>query len=87
MTSEANGAAIEPEQAKGGDLFSSMKNQMSSWLSKKETKEGNDEQSESAKEQSTDEPAEAPEVTESRPEDAVETEADKEGFGSGISKI
>lgn len=74
---------MEPEQPKG-DLFSSMKNQMSSWLSKKETKEGGtEEQPEPIKEQSTDEPAEV--EPESRVEDVVENEGDKdkEGFGSG----
>ncbi len=84
MTSEANGGAVEPEQPKG-DLFSSMKNQMSSWLSKKDTKETNEEQSEETKEQVAEEAAAEIEA-ESRAEDAGEAEGDKEGFGSGIKR-
>ena len=81
MTSEANGGAIEPEQPKG-DLFSSMKNQMSSWLSKKETKETTEEQLEETKEQEAEASA-AEVVAENRTEDTGEIEGDKEGFGSG----
>lgn len=84
VTSEANGAAVESDQPKG-DLFSSMKNQMSSWLSKKEVKEETEDQPEQPKEEPTDKAAE----TEVEPgtDAAVDGEADKEGFGSGKSGV
>jgi hypothetical protein len=56
-----------------------MKNQMSSWLSKKETTV---DQPEETKEQLTDEPVIA-EAEVKAEEDTGEIEGDKEGFGSG----
>jgi len=81
---EANG--VEQQQATAepakGDLFSSMKNQMSSWLSKKETaKEGGEEEGP---------PKEVPKQVEPSTENPTEgevNEADKEGFGSGITLV
>jgi hypothetical protein len=55
-----------------------MKNQMSSWLSKKETTD----QPEETKEQLTDEPVVVEAETKAE-EDTGEIEGDKEGFGSG----
>lgn len=55
-----------------------MKNQMSSWLSKKETTD----QPEETKEQLTEEPVVVEAETKAE-EDTGEIEGDKEGFGSG----
>jgi|LakMenEpi03Aug12_release.lakeMendotaPanAssembly.Ray.scaffolds.fasta_scaffold1686669_2 hypothetical protein len=55
-----------------------MKNQMSSWLSKKETTD----QPEETKEQLTEEPVVVEAETKAE-EDIGEIEGDKEGFGSG----
>lgn len=79
MVSESNGGAVEPEQAKG-DLFSSMKNQMSSWLTKKDAKDASEITQEETKPEFT---PETEVVEERKVEDGTETEADKESFGTG----
>jgi hypothetical protein len=56
-----------------------MKNQMSSWLSKKETTD----QPEETKEQLTEEPVVVVEDETKVEEETGEIEGDKEGFGSG----
>ncbi|KAI9559322.1 hypothetical protein GHT06_016111 [Daphnia sinensis] len=81
VTSGVDGGVQEPEQPKG-DLFSSMKNQMSSWLSKKE----NSDQPEEPKEPHTDEPI-VVEAEATNPDEAGENEGEKEGFGSGLEEV
>ncbi|KZS14780.1 Synapse-associated protein 1 [Daphnia magna] len=82
VTSGVDGGTLEPEQPKG-DLFSSMKNQMSSWLSKKE----NSDQLEEPKEPHTDEPVIVEAETTNPEEEAGENEGEKEGFGSGLEEV
>lgn len=60
-----------------------MKNQMSSWLSKKE----NSDQPEEPKEPHTDEPVIIEAETTNPEEEAGENEGEKEGFGSGMLPV
>ena len=80
---------VAAESAKG-DLFSSVKNQMSSWLSKKEpTKEAGDQEDPAANttKQDLPEKIDAGQNEAGGPAETGEAgaEGDKEGFGSGIS--
>ena len=84
MTSEANGGTTESADQPKGDLFSSMKNQMSSWLAKKEVKEDNEEQQQQEQQTKVETP-EKPAENEIDPATGSETAAagEGEGFGSG----
>ena len=93
MTSDSNGAAVEQQTAPAdqpakGDLFSSMKNQMSglsNLFGKKETKDGAATEDQSAEQVKS--PVKDVAAADLPGDEAAAAGAEAEGFGSGLEEV